>query len=179
MKKLLLIIAITFLIFQMVVLATVIDIGDLATNRNSYLTKNHTFINKGTPATGTGKITNVDIWAYNDMSGIIVAIFTEVDTNIFTARDSQAVANITAGSAVSRTVDLDVVTGDFIGLYWYNGMIEEDTYGGAGRWYLSGNQTSCVDTEFNFYGDHRMSIRGTGATEEEEEVNAIFFGTNF
>lgn len=177
MRKILLIIAIAFCIFQMVVLATAIDIGTPAIDRGSFLaTNNITFISVENPANLSGRITSIEIWAVVEMTGVKVATFEEVDTNTFTARDSQLIGTVSAGSKKTFDVDLDVQAGDYIGLCTTGGAIENDT-SGSGTWNTSGDQTGCVEQVFSFNADRTMSLYGTGITEEEDD--AIFFGMNF
>lgn len=177
MRKTLLIIGIVLLIFQMVVLAVDIDVGGQAIDRNDYNELTKTWIVKENPANATGKITTVEIWANQDLAGAIVAIFTQGVANVFTARDSHSIGNITAGSKQTFEVDLNVVEGDFIGLYWTSGRMEWSSTG-DGDWNYDGNATSGVDLEFSFRANKAGSIYGIGATTEGGEANAIFFGTN-
>ncbi|GAI84326.1 unnamed protein product [marine sediment metagenome] len=62
MKKILLIITIVFCIFQMIVLAIDIDIGNPAINRDK-LSSAATYVDKNNPANASGKITSVEIWS--------------------------------------------------------------------------------------------------------------------
>ncbi|GAI90423.1 unnamed protein product, partial [marine sediment metagenome] len=68
MKKILLIIAIVFCIFQLVVLATDIYIGMPAINRSGTTTSGETYINAGAVANASGKITKVEIWSWGDLT---------------------------------------------------------------------------------------------------------------
>ena len=180
MKKILLIISIAFCIFQMVVLATAIDIGGAATDRGNNYGPNYTYVDKNNPANDTGTITTLQIWAQANMTGMIVAIFEEVLANKFTVRDSEAIGSVTAGTMQEFEVSLDVAAGDFIGLFFDTGQIEYDS-SGDGVWYSAGDNTSCVDLTFTLLGTRILSLYGIGTTEEEEEeeANAIFFGINF
>ena len=179
MKKILLIIAITLLMFQMIVLATAIDIGSPAINRASWISY-QTSVQKTNPANASGKITSVEIWAYSNMSNCEVATFYVVSGNNLSTRDTQAIGSVSSGSKQTFEVDLNVQEGDYIGIYYETGGIEMDVSGGAGKWYKSGDNIPCTDVTFGFSAGHIMSLYGTGATEEEEEeANAIFFGTAF
>ena len=176
MKKILLII-ITFLIFQMVILATAIDIGSPAINRDSYHNLTDvTNVVKANPANGTGKITTVQIYLVLACTNVTIAIFS-ADGNNLTARDSVFLGNLTYGF-IEREVNLDVEEGDYIGIHCDTGRID-DVWSGLGYWWKSGDQTSCVDTAFDLQTNRTMSLYGIGATEEEEEANAIFMGMNF
>jgi len=63
MKKILLIIILIVAIFQMVVLATAIDIGSAAVDGDDYWGGN-TWINGANPANESGKITTIEIYAH-------------------------------------------------------------------------------------------------------------------
>ena len=142
-----------------------IDIGSPAINDLGTFVSGYTIISKGNPANGSGEIKSVEIWANVNMTGVAVAIFNEVSENNFTARDHEVLSDIPAGSKTTRTVNLDVVAGDVIGIYYSGGKIEYRSVAGAGLWYCSGNQTSCVDKAFTDYGDtKRISLYGTGET---------------
>ncbi|MBA7537811.1 hypothetical protein ES705_30081 [subsurface metagenome] len=150
-----------------------IDIGSPKIYLESWHHFGHTFIAKENPANGTGRITSLELRAQTDMSGVIIATFTKVNTKIFTARDHVHLADIPAavpGLSVTRTVDidgnpisLDVVNGDYIGMYWSGGDVEFETEG-VGTWHYAGDQTSCVGLEFAFgLGGLTISLYGTGA----------------
>ena len=185
MKKILLIIILIIAIFQMVVLATAIDIGSACVDRTDNASGNGTFIDLANPANSAGKITNVAIWAQVTMASAKVATFYRPDPvgfpTKFTARDvSGNLGVVTAGSVQDFVVDLDVEEGDYIGIYFTDDadLIETDRSSGSGCYYKEGDQTTCVNTAFVFYANWAISLYGTGTTEEEE-ANAIWFGMNF
>ena len=184
MKRLLLTIAITLLIFQMVVLAISINIGDAAIDRAGAFTntKNRTCINKGNPANASGTITSIEIWieAGDDITNCQVATFYEGASNVLSTRDTEYIGTVTAGSKQTFEVNLDVEEGDYIGLYANITRISADTSGGQDIWSEIGDYIPCTDKTFTVWADDVMSLYGTGATEEEEEeANAIWFGTDF
>ena len=177
MKKILLIIALVLCIFQLIVMAAAITIGLPATDRPNALSTDNTCVNKLAVASETGTITSIEVWANEDLTNVRVATFFLVSGNNLTARDSEAIAGtITAGSKVTKAVTLDVVAGDYIGIY-YLGMMDFTSSGYSGIWYLAGDQTSCTDTTFSLASAAGMSLYGTGTTAEEDD--AIFFGINF
>lgn len=183
MKKILLIIIVVLCIFQMVVLATAIDIGGAAIDRDGAFGDTDTYVCKDNPADGTGAIQSIEIWAYTNMTEVIVVTFTQGDANVFTARDHVHIGAVTSGSKQTFTEDedtnpisLNVVAGDYIGIRIATGAYERDV-AGAGFWYLAGDQTECVDATFTFLATRIISLYGTGATTAED--NTIFFGCNF
>ena len=187
MKKILLIIAIALCIFQMVVLATVINIGSPATDRTSAGGRN-TMVSKYVPADGTGKITTVEFYVNAALAGCQVATFYVVSGNNLSTRDYETIqiagqaAGVVPTGYQTATVDLDVVAGDYIGICWTNsdGYIDKDSTVGAGTWYRGYDSgIPCTDAAFTLVANYMISLCGTGATVEAEEANAIFFGMNF
>ena len=178
MKKILLIIALTLCIFQMVVLATAIDVGSPAVNRSAYYLPGYTFISKNNPANESGTITSVEIYVAQGLSNCEIAIFEEVSTDHYTTR-----SNVTIGAAAAGyhqyDVSLAVEAGDRIGIYYSGGRLDKIASGGVGHMYKSGDHIPCTDASFSLESSVTItSLYGTGITEEEED-NVIFFGTNF
>ena len=186
MKKILIIIFLVMAIFQMVVLATDIEIGCPAIDGDSNLgTNNKTVVDRNNPANGTGKITSIEIWAKVEMTGVKIAIFRLVSGNNLSTYDYETIqidgqdpGVVPAGSKQTATVDLDVEEGDYIGLYYATGDIELDYFVSDGIWWSVGDKIPCTDVTFNTVGNNNMSLCGTGTTEEEEG-NAIWFGMCF
>lgn len=166
MRKISLIIAITLCIFQLVVLATAITIGSPAEDKNRNTVADYTYIQKEDPADGTGTITSVEIYVETQTSGLIIAIFEQVDTNIFTARGHYDVGVATVGYH-QYDVSLPVVIGDYIGFYTEGGKLEQTWDEGGNQWLTAGDETECVETEFGYNTSPRkISICGIGATAE-------------
>lgn len=175
MKKVLLITAITLLVFHMVVLATAIDIGLEPVEGDNQGYANWTVVSQHNPANETGTIISVEIWAKVNLVGCKVGIFYVVSGNNLTCRDYQTIGNVTAGSKQTFEVNLDVEMGDYIGITYTSGTMSS---GNPDRWYVSGDQMTCVDKTFSTASSGAPHLYGTGTTAEEEE-NAIFFGINF
>ena len=181
MKKILLIIIIVFLIFQMVVLAVAIDIGDAAIDRGNTSTP-RTFVAIGNPANATGTITSIEVWFHSvETLDVEVATFFVVSGNNLSTRDTESIGTVSGQSKQTFPVDLEVEEGDYIGVYWSSGDIEMDYAGGDGLWYGGAgvDYIPCTNQLFSVTAGDMISVYGTGTTEEEEEVNIIFFGTNF
>jgi len=192
MKKILLAILIIILALSVNIIAVDITIGQEAADREDDTGMGGTFINEEITATGTGKITSVEIWANTELLGCEVAIFYRPDPDgfpdNFTTRDHETVqivgqdpGVVPAGSKQTATVDLDVEEGDYLGIYnsnFMSGFVEADDSGYC--WVDIGTDNiPCTNVELT-YSLCVLSLYGTGTTEEEEEeANAIFFGTNF
>ena len=167
MKKILLIIAIAFCIFQMVVLATAIDVGCPATDRGTSYSTPRTCANLTNPANLTGKITTIKIWANTDMGNCKVATFYSTGGNNLSTRDWETIGAVTAGAERTFVVDLDVVAGDYIGYYDATGKIEADGTGYSGTLTTIGaDNIPCTDVEFTPDSalDNCVSLYGTGET---------------
>lgn len=137
-----------------------IDIGAPAINRTYDGGQGLTVMVKDNPANASGRITSIEVWAYESYTNAKVAIFKQVSADTFTARSSQAIGAIPAGSRQTIPVDLDVEVGDFIGMYG-DGSVRMDV-GGEGWWFLTGDYTSCVDQEFTTQAERILSLYGTG-----------------
>lgn len=170
------------LIFSINVIAIDIDIGSPAINRGTAFNYGATFINMVNPANTSGKITSVEIYAPTGypMTGCKVATFflvpeTEKD---YSTRDWVLIGDVPAGSKQTFEVDLTVQEDDYIGIYWESGRLENDETGGGYR-SKTGAYIPCTNATFGTQYNNHLSLYGTGITEEEEEANAIFFGTAF
>jgi len=179
MKKTLLIIVIVFLVFQMIVLAIVIDIGPGAINRPSGWGGDRTFVDNANPANASGTITSVEIWATVDLIDCEVATFYVVSGNDLSTRDFHTIGTVTSGSKQTFSgLNITVNAGDYLGIRFSSGTVDYNSSGGAGVWYINGDYIPCTNQTFSYAAGYVISIYGTGTAEEEEE-NAIFFGCNF
>lgn len=181
MKKTLLIIAITLLIFQMIVLATDIDIGMPAVNRGSTLSGTYTAVNIGNPANESGTITSVEIYGSN-LDNVEVATFFVVSGDNLSTRDTELIGYV-GGDGVNEkntfAVSLNVETGDYLGMFFNVGVLEKDSSGYSGIWFNGADQIPCTNVTFTNLAGDAISLYGTGTTTAAEEEHAIFFGTNF
>ena len=148
-------------------MAGLIDIGAEAIDRVSSNTV-MTSVNKGNPANASGKITSVEIYANSNMTGAIVATFYRPDPtgspNYLVARDHYEIGSVTSGSKQTFTVDLNVEEGDYLGIYYSGGAIENDVSGGDGVWIQGGNRTETTGNIFILSADNALSLYATGTT---------------
>lgn len=134
----------------------VVDIGNDAVDRYSSVSGPITLIDKNNPSTRTGKITSVEIYALlsNDLENCEVASFYRPDPvsfpNKFTTRDNYTIGAVTGGSKQTKTVDLDIEKGDYIGITFTAGSIEYSPVdsGYLGVWSKSGDNIPCTNTDF-------------------------------
>jgi len=123
-----------------------VDIGVEAENRAIEKAAGHTYINKGGQASKAGNVVSVDIWCDTDLSGVKVGTFYATNGTTFKCRAGQSIAGtITAGSSVNKVVSLDVEIGDYIGLYYSGGKIEQDYRGQADIWEIAGDYADTDD----------------------------------
>lgn len=141
----------------------VIDLGTAAIDRPTYSIEGNTYIELDNPANLSGRITSVEIWADITLTGCKVATFYLVSGNNYSTRDYEAIADVVAGAKRTFTVDLDVVAGDFIGIYYTGGRIEKDSTVGSRTW-IAGNQIPCTNYTFNTPSLSQYSLYGTGTT---------------
>jgi hypothetical protein len=180
MKRILLIIFLTLLIFQIIVLAIAIDIGYIDSAYSNNNTETYTWINQINPANASGKITLVSIYVlngYGDITSVEVATFYIVSGTNFTTRDSQNIGTLTQNGQRTATVDLDVEAGDYIGIKFLGGRIGNDPTTGYTCWYRSDDNIPCTNATFTVSANNSAAVYGTGATIEGG--NAIMFGINF
>jgi len=167
MKKILLIIAIVLCIFQMVVLATAIDIGSAATDRPSSV-GDRTLIEAANPANASGILTSVEIYVAVAMTGVEIATFYSTGTNQFSTRDYVTIGNATVGHH-QYDVELDVEVGDYLGMFFVTGELDRNSDAGTFYWYDNTDprdQIPCTDAVFyKTSGEtYTNSLYGTGVT---------------
>lgn len=141
-----------------------IDIGSPAIliDNDNYYSSNHTIILANNPANNGGIITNIEIWAAENITGLKIATFKQVSANTFTATDSYTIGAVTAGSKQIFTVELNVLEGDYIGLYFASGYMGR-LLTGSGCWVApgSGDDTDCVNLTFDFTANRDTSLYGS------------------
>jgi len=142
-----------------------INIGSACIDRSNMMDgDNLTYIDLANPADYTGKITSIQIWAAVSMASAKVATFYKVGSN-YTARDvSAALGAVASGAARTFVVNLDVVAGDYIGIYFTDDSdyIEMEASGGSGVVWKTGDQTACIDESFTLLVNYAISLYGTG-----------------
>ena len=156
-----------------------IDIGAAATDRNINLAPAYTGIDLENPANDTGTLTSIEIWLALDGSG--VKVFTASrDGDKFTPRDVVTLADITAGSKVTRTTDvssnpiaLEVESGDYIGVYTGGGRVERGASGGSGFYYKAGDQTAAGEQTYTLASGEVLSLYATGVTPVTTSIKTL------
>ncbi len=165
LRAIIIIALVASILFATVTEALSIDVGPGAINRDADTGTTYTVVDAGNPANATGNLTSFHIWATYDMTGVKVATFFVVTSNNLTARDWESIpGTVVAGAERIYTVNLDVVAGDYIGIWWTGGNLERTSASGTGYWYVAGDQTACVNKTFSWATPRAISIYATGAT---------------
>jgi WD40 repeat protein len=148
-----------------------IDVGTLVSGSAVVGYPNLTHVNKSNPANVTGKITRIEIWAYTNLSNCKVATFYRPDPvgfpNNLSTRDIEIIGTVISGSKQIFEVDLEVVEGDCIGIYFTAGYLCA-AEGYNGRWYHYGDKIPCTNQIFTVSETDTVSIYGTGSVGEGE-----------
>jgi len=141
-----------------------IDVGSAATGRDDYWSAGYTVVAKENSANADGAIDTVEIYPTINCVNTEVASFYVVSGNNLSTRDSEAIGTVTAGAPdpdVFTGLDMDVITGDYIGIYFASGAIDLD-WSGAGLWYTNTDSIPCSNQGFSSLGDSSISLYGTG-----------------
>jgi len=143
-----------------------IDIGAAATDRAaSGAIGNETFIFAENPANDNGAITSVEFYCTGALVDCEVATFENVSGDNFTTRDSETIGAVASGSKQTFSgLDMDVETGDYIGVYASDGDFELDLSGDGFR-YKDGDQIPCTNATFSsLVANRTYSLYGEGGT---------------
>jgi len=146
--------------------STDITAGAAAINRGSTGNANYTLLSLDVPATGTGTIDTIEVWAASTLYNLEVATFIDEGSNNYSTRDNETIGTVTSGAKRTFTgLDMDVETDDLLGGYYSSGTIERDTSGYAGIRYDATDQIPCTSNNFpDYLADDAMSLYGTGET---------------
>ncbi len=143
-----------------------IDIGPGAINREYDYGYNDTLIDKTNPSNGTGTLTSVEFWFLADAAGVKVGTFSGSDTS-YDDRDYETIGAVTAGSKQTFSgLNCDVVSGDFLGVFYSSGTIEMAYPGGVALYAYTGDAFGKGVLTYTYKDPCMISIYGTGATAE-------------
>lgn len=116
-----------------------INIGLIAANRATQLGPNFTLINEAAAAPFDGLLTTVEIWAKTALEGCKVGTFYGTGNDL-QCRDSALIGDVPSGSPQTiPDLTITVLSGDYIGMYFPVGAIEEDIFGENGLFYKAGD----------------------------------------
>ena len=156
----------------------VIDIGAAAIDRTTTWPNGYTTFNLENPANETGSITSVEIYLAEAATATLKITIASRDGAKFTPRDSVTIGTAAAGSKQTFTMDsdsnpiaLDVVSGDYIGMYYNPGKIERSS-GGSGIYYKSGDQSAAGEQTYTLYSGV-ISLYATGETASSTSIKLV------
>lgn len=188
MLKKLLALATGILIFiVLLLLAADIDVGVWDITNDEGAGNGYTYIVDGNPANDSGTIDTIKFKLGANVSSktITVIIMEKVDTNDFTARDYETITGITGNSGDTITLSapgdftaLNIVSGDYIGMWITDCTVARHNTPSYGWWYLGSDEKECTSTTFSYSAASDLSMYGE-TVEAAEEENVIFFGINF
>lgn len=143
-----------------------IDIGAGAISRDiAWTLAGYTLVDKNNPANASGTITSVEIWCTYDLAGCIVGIFYTTNGNTLKCRSATTIGAVTGGSKQTFPLDpaISVEAGDYIGIYFTGGWLEQDTDIYAGLWHKYGQYIDPNDeAEYTFDAGEALSLHGIG-----------------
>jgi len=145
----------------------VINVGAAAQNRASYRPATVTYINCAAAANASGYLDTVKVYMNADATGLKVGVFYLVSPLRYTTRSYASLGDALGGGVRTFTgLNLAIVVGDLIGIYFAAGRIESDTSGGAGVDYKAGDQIPCANALFASYTANVQSFNGSGVYPE-------------
>jgi hypothetical protein len=138
-----------------------IDIGPGAIVRSNDM-GHYTLIELGNPANADGILDTWKVYAFTGMSNVEVATFYG-SGNTYSTRDYETIGSVSSGSPQTFTgLHTDVVTGDYAGIYWGTGDIQNDLSGGAGVYRSASDQIPCTGATFTYIAGWADSIEAVG-----------------
>ena len=141
-----------------------IDVGVTGSMGSHYL-DGYTYVNMGNPANATGLITQMTVYSSGTCANTEIAIFSAVG-NSLTTRSYVTVGALAAGVNGIVGLNLEIRTGDYIGIYYtvVTGTgVEAEESGGSGLWYSAGDQIPCSGRTFDVLdADAKMSVSAAG-----------------
>ena len=141
-----------------------IDIG-VTGGMGSFYEQGRTYVNMGNPANATGLITQATIHTNGICANCEIGIFSAVG-NSLTTRSTHSVGALADGANGITSLNLEIRTGDYIGVYYTAGAgigIEAEESGGSGLWYSAGDQIPCSGRTFDVLdADAKISVSAAG-----------------
>lgn len=154
-----------------IILSDYFYMGSVAIDRLDEFGYDFTIVGKDGPSEETGRITTIEIWSKANMTSVKVAIFYQIEGNYLSTRSWCYIGAIAKGSKQTFTEDfygnpisLDVLEGDYLGMYYDGGAMEVTASGFSGMWYKLEDKIPCVNTSFFWANNYAISLRGIGVT---------------
>ncbi len=142
-----------------------IDVGASAINRAGIAAGEFTYISAENPANLTGNITEIKTYVDVSLTGCFFGIFELISDTTFKCRSAVDIGVVATG-LVSHVVNLAVVAGDYIGIWWStsSGKVDRNDSGGAGYWYIGSVNHCIVDDQatYTLSSGRILSLEGIG-----------------
>lgn len=156
-----------------------IDVGESAIDRaGAEPVGSYTYVQERNAANRSGKITSVEMFFSGDVTGVKVGIFSG-SAGTFTCRDYASIGAVSGGSKQTASVDIDVIAGDFIGIYFEGaGKLESAALTGETNtlWRYSGDAVGAGETSFDGQGRIYVSLYGIGYAHDGSVMRGGFNG---
>ena len=155
---------------------TPIDIGDAATKRATYApSAGYTRIDYGNAANADGSIDTVQVYFNTAATSVKVGTFSSSASGKFTVRDYATIGNVAAGATRTFTgLNIKVMTGDHIGIYFATGQISRDNTGGSGVYYVSGDKFGGGQNTYTFAAGQVYSLYGSGVASTPTPTVSVY-----
>lgn len=140
-----------------------ISVGANATDRADKLSAGYTVVEQSGPSNADGTITSVEMWLTVAATDIELGTFSASGNDLTTDDSEASLGPVTAGS--KQTViglTIDILTGEYIGMYDTTARIDTENVGSGGNWYKAGDNIPCTGTTFTSLANYRMSLHGIG-----------------
>jgi len=139
-----------------------IAIGPGAADLTSQTASGWTYVVKSGAADGTGTLDAVDIRIAGNATGVKIGTFSASANNL-TNRDFETLGTLAAGlHEITTGIDIDVVTGDWLGAFTTAGYVDFQNSGGGGNWYKIGDQFGAGQQAFSWAANWNLAVYGTG-----------------
>lgn len=140
-----------------------LDVGDSCIDRNSATTPEYSWLVTVNPANISGKVTSICVWFAGATLNVHLFTADRTTGDNFFIRAVQDVGGHGTGKQ-DIAVELEIVAGDYIGVYTEQNGVEESTDKNADIFYKSGlvvaGNTYLFTEAANVYG---LSVYGTGS----------------
>ena len=141
-----------------------IDVGADPIYRAIAADAGSTIIAKDNPANASGTLHTLKVWAFANLSGLIVGTFYTTNGNTLKCRDSVLIGDVEEGAVRTFTgLSVAVQEGDYIGCFYSNGRLCLDVVGFAGVWIITGEHIDPGDeATYNPFPNYAVSLYGIG-----------------
>ena len=151
----------------------IISIGPGAYERDNMQASFKSFIALGNPSNANGVINTIRIFANTNIAGAKIGTFSFVSGTTYKCRDVAIIGDVVSGSAqIFPGLSLSVNVGDYLGIYFSSGDIENSSSGFAGIRYAFGDiLTVDLESSTSSFLGQAISIHGAGTVIRHHFIN--------